>query len=240
VTPQLRRPARRLAAVIACLLLASAVEAQTRPARRAQRARGPAPHAGSLEVSGGVLWQGGFDLGSAAADLTRNPMTGTGPYPLFGSESRLGAGLGFQGRVTGYLSPRLAIEGGVRFTRPVLAIDLSGDVESAPNQTAEETLTQYVFEGSALWHFGDVQRGRFVPFAGAGAGYIRDLHEGNEVIETGTEYHAVGGVKIWFSDRPRRLGVRGEAGVSIRDGGFDFRDGRRTVPIASASLVYLF
>lgn len=228
-----------IGAFVLCLA-GSAAEAQTRPARRPPRVQGPAPHAGSVEVSGGVTWQGSFDLGSAGAELTRNPMTGTGPFPLFLADSRLGSGTGVQARVTGYVSPRFALEGGVRLTRPLLSVDLSGDSESAPDQVAEERLTQYVFEGSAAWHFGDVQRRRVVPFVAGGAGYIRDLHEGNELVETGTEYHGVGGVKIWFSDRPRRLGLRGEAGVSIRDGGFDFREGRRTLPIASASLIYLF
>ncbi len=91
-----------------------------------------------------------------------------------------------------------------------------------------------------MWHFGEFHDGLGVPFVAGGAGYIRDLHEGSELVETGTEYHALAGLKWWFSDRPRRLGVRGEAGLSIRDGGFDFREGRRTVPIASLSLAYLF
>ena len=57
--------------------------------RRGDRRRGPsrparpAPHAGSWEISGGFLWQGGFDLGDRDAELTRNPATGTGPYDLF-------------------------------------------------------------------------------------------------------------------------------------------------------------
>jgi hypothetical protein len=101
-------------------------------------------------------------------------------------------------------------------------------------------LTQYVIDGSAVWHFGASHGGRVVPFIAGGAGYVRDLHEGAELIETGTEYHALAGVKWWFSNHPRRLGIRGEAGVSIRDGGFDFREGTRTVPVASVGLTYLF
>ena len=213
----------------------------------------PAPHAGSWEVSGGLVWQGGFDLGSGDAELTRNPTTGTGPFDLFASSTSLGSGYGLQGRVAGYLSSRLALEGGARFTRPRLKIDLSGDFESASNQTAEETLTQYVIDGSVLWHFGNEPGGRVVPFAGAGGGYVRDLHEDNELMETGFEYHALGGVKIWFGDRPGRLGLRAEVGVSLRDGGFGTTDdsqdegaslpdlkSRRTVPFAGVSLVFLF
>ena len=124
--------------------------------------------------------------------------------------------------------------------RPKLDIKLSGDFESAPDQTATETLTQYVIDGSAVLNLAPFNSGRVVPFIAGGAGYIRDLHEGSELIETGIEYHGLVGIKWWFSDRPHRLGIRGEGGFSIRDGGFDFRDERRTVPIATAGLVYIF
>jgi hypothetical protein len=187
-----------------------------------------------------VLWQGGFDLGTTNAQLTRNQTTGTGPFDLFAAGTTLGSGIGVQGRVAAYVSKHLAIEGGVRLTRPKLAIALTGDAESAPNLTAEETLMQYVIDGSAVWNLTAFHHGRAVPFLAGGAGYLRDLHEGSELIETGTEYHGLAGLKWWFSDRPHRLGIRGEGGFSIRDGGFDFRDGRRTVPIATAGVVYLF
>ena len=39
---------------------------------------------------------------------------------------------------------------------------------------------------------------------------------------------------------PEAMGIRGEGGFSVRDGGFDLGEGRRTVPVASASLLYLF
>jgi hypothetical protein len=231
------------ALVFACMQfpLASPAEAQARrkPSRPVRPAR-PTPHAGSWEASGGFLWQGGFDLGAKDAELTRNPTTGTGPLELFSSGTKLGSGIGFQARISGYVSKNLAIEGGLRLTRPLLTVKLSGDFESAPNQAAEETLTQYVIDGSAVWHFGTFHNGRGASFVAGGAGYIRDLHEGAELMETGTEYHALAGVKWWFSGRPRRLGIRGEAGFSIRDGGFDFREGTRTVPVASAGLTYLF
>jgi len=225
---------------VAMLLVPTSAAAQARRPPGARRPARPAPHAGSWEIGGGFLWQGGFDLGDRDAELTRNPATGTGPYDLFTSASSLGAGIGVQGRIAGYVSRNLAIEGGARITFPTLDIHLSGDVESARDLTATETLTQYVFDGSLVWHFAPFHRGRAVPYVAGGAGYIRDLHEGSALIETGAEYHALAGLKWWLSSRPRRLGIRGEAGVSIRDGGFDFREGRRTVPVASASLIYLF
>jgi hypothetical protein len=225
--------------VLFCFAASAAAQSKRTPPRPPKPTR-PTPHAGSIELSGGALWQGGFDLGTVNAELERNPTTGTGPLDLFAAGSKLGSGIGFQGRVAAYLSTHLAIEGGVRVTRPKLAIKLSGDFESAPDQTATETLTQYAIDGSAVWNLAPFHHGRVVPFIAGGAGYIRDLHEGSELMETGIEYHGLVGLKWWFSDRPHRLGIRGEGGFSIRDGGFDFRDERRTVPIAAAGLVYIF
>ena len=59
-------------------------------------------------------------------------------------------------------------------------------------------------------------------------------------METGTEYHAGAGVKIWFGNARRRLGFRADAGLSMRDGGVDPETGFRAVPMGAASLVYLF
>jgi hypothetical protein len=228
-----------LLSVLVLLAAAPIVEAQARPAQPVRSARST-PHAGSWELSGGLEWQGGFDLGQRNAELTRNPGAGTGPYDLFTSESSLRPAAGVQAHVAGYLTSRLAVEGGVRITRPVLRVDLTADAESAPDQAAEERITQYVIDGSVVWHLARSPQGRAVPFVAAGGGYVRDLHAQSQLVETGSEMHATAGVKWWFSSRPRRLGIRGEAGVSLRDGGFDFRKGRRAVPIASASLAYLF
>jgi hypothetical protein len=222
-------------------LLADSASAQTvRTPPRPSRPSRPSPHAGSWEISGGFLWQGGFDLGDAAAELTRNPTSGTAPLDLFQSDSQLGSGIGALGRLGVYLSSRLAIEGGIRWTQPTLTIRLTGDVESAANQNAEERLSQYVVDGSLVWHFASSRSGRATPFLAGGAGYIRDMHEDNTFAETGTEYHASGGVKWWFNPTHHHLGLRAEAGVSVRDGGFDFKDAARTVPFGSVSLACLF
>jgi hypothetical protein len=102
-------------------------------------------------------------------------------------------------------------------------------------------LSQYVFDGSAVWHFVKGSgSGRAVPFVYGGAGYLRELHEGDTLVEEGAEFHLGGGVKWWLGSGRRRFGLRGEAGLSIRDGGFDFEDGRRVVPTVYGSLVYAF
>ena len=205
----------------------------------AQGAGGPSPRSGSWEIGGGVVYVQGFDMGDRSADLTRP--TGD-PLSLFSSSSEMKATIGIQGRLGFYFSPQLSVEGGVRYAKPKLSIRLTGDFENAPNETAEETLNQYLIDGSVLWHFGRPSgtKGGVVPFIMGGVGYLRELHEGQELVETGVEYHAGAGVKIWFDGGGGRFGLRAEGGISVRDGAFDFEEKTRYVPVAAGSIVYLF
>jgi hypothetical protein len=188
------------------------------------------------------VWAGGYDLGEQGAELTRNITTGSGTFTQFNSTSEVAAIPAFQGRLGLYLSRNLLVEGGLRYGRPVFSTHLSGDAEDGAPITADMTITQYLVDGSAVWHFTNASfaRGRGVPFINAGGGYLRELLEGNELVETGLEFHGGAGLKYWFGSARRRFGLRGEAGISIRDRGFDFEDKLRTVPVASASLVYIF
>ena len=151
---------------------ALAVDAQM---RQPPRPAGPTPRTGSWEISGGLDFGGGYDFGSADADLTSNTVSGSDTFTLFTADSQVNSATGLFGRLGYYLSPRLAVEGGVRFGQPVFKVDLSGDTEGAPNVTAEETLHRYVFEGSVLWHFTRpaARPSRVLPFVFGGAGYLR-------------------------------------------------------------------
>ena len=197
------------------------------------------PRSGSWEAGGGIIWSTSVDGPEATAELTDNGQT-SGGLDLFTSEGRLENGAGLKATLAYYLSSAVAIEGGLRFSKPRLSYRLSDDFEDAPDLTAEETLSRYVITGSVVWHLRSGRGKRLIPFVVGGAGYIRDLHEENELVETGTEYHGGGGVKYWLGSGRRRWGLRGEAVMSIRDGGFDFRDGTRTAPVLSGTLIYLF
>jgi hypothetical protein len=199
--------------------------------------RGSRPRAGSVEMSGGGLWTGGQSLSSSAAVLTGNPGSGNASIDLFETDPSLAAAIGAQGTVAVYVTRALAIEGGVQFSRPQLKIRVTGDFEDAPDVTATTTLSSYVFTGSLVYHFGNSPRR--VPFIAGGAGHIRDVHSGNEVVDTGTEYHGKAGIKLWFGSR-RTAGLRLEGGLSVRDGGFSYDDERRVAPVAAASFLYLF
>jgi len=200
------------------------------------------PRAGNVEISGGAVWSRGYDLGSATAEETRNTGTGTGPFVLFATDTRADASIGLQGRIGVYLARSISVEGGVVVARPKISTALTGDAESAPNVTATETLTRLIVDGSVLLHFSGASfaGGKGVPFVFGGGGYLRDAHEKNEVIETGSEYHAGGGVHFWFGQGKHRVGVRADVGVSRRSGGADGSDTSRTVPTVAGSIAYLF
>jgi hypothetical protein len=199
--------------------------------------KGPRPRAGLVEVSGGGLWTAGQNLPSSPAVLTPNPGTGSNAFELFSSEPSLEPAFGGQGTVAVYLTRALAIEGGVQYSRPQLTVRLTDDFEEAPDVTAKTTITSYLFTGSLIYHFGGSTSR--VPFVAGGAGHVRDVHSGNEVLETGIEYHGKAGMKFWFGPR-RTAGLRVEAGVSLRDGGFSYDDDLRLVPTVAASFLYLF
>jgi len=201
-----------------------------------------APHRGSWEVSGGAIWSDGYDLGSRSAELTRNTGGGTGPFELFTSSTEVTTATGGQGRIGVYLSRSIALEAGAQFLRPVVSSRLANDAEEAEDTTATETISRYVFDGAVVFHMTGLSfnGGKGVPFLTGGAGYLRELHDRDELIETGVTYHAGAGLKLWFGQGARRLGVRADVGVAMRDGGFDFSDDRRTVPTAGVSLAYLF
>jgi len=220
----------------ACITLVALAMAQTCEAQVFVRRE--TPRKGSIEVSGGGVYQGGKDLSNQAATLTRNPTTGTGPLQLFTADTSLEPVFGGQFRIGYYLSRAIAVEGGVQYARPRLEVSLSNDFESAPAIVASESVTSYLFTGSLLYHFGSGSA--LKPFVLGGAGQVRDLHAGDELIETGVEYHAGGGIKSWFGRGRRKFGIRIDALVSIRDGGVGAEEDRRTVPTASFSLAYLF
>ena len=198
---------------------------------------GAKPRPGTFESTGGGTWTGGKTFPSSAATLTPNPSGGLSSFELFNTEPRLEPVFGVHGLLGVYVTRSLSIEGGLHFSRPNLEFRLEDDAEDAPDVTATTTITSYVFTGSLVYHF--TTTGRTVPFIAGGAGHIRDVHAGNEIVETGLEYHAKAGIKSWFG-RVRKFGLRAEATLSVRDGGFSYEDDVRMAPGAAVSLLYLF
>jgi Outer membrane protein beta-barrel domain len=193
----------------------------------------PALAQSSFEIGGGVTWTGGFSAGGLDASLAR-PANGSPPLPLFATDSRVEGAAGAIARAAWFVTPRIAVEGGVGFSRPTLRTRILDDFEQATGSEAEVAISSFVFGGSVLYHFG---ASRFVPFASAGAGRLRQLDEDNVNLVTGTELHAGGGVKYRLS---RHLGLRVDAAVSTRDKSLAFEEKRRTVPVIGAGATYRF
>jgi hypothetical protein len=204
----------------------------------AQSLRYGGAHAGSLEAAAGVVWTAGYDAGSTQATETRNPSVGSSPLTLFNADARLRSAGGLQVVGDVYLNRRLAVEINGELSRPVFAVHLSGDVESAPDTTATEALRQYLVGGSVLYHFEGTDR--FVPFVGVGSSYLRQVHPGSSAVDKGSEIHASGGIKYWFNEEPRAFGVRFELRGSSREGSVALTHHRRLVPEVRGTIAYRF
>jgi hypothetical protein len=231
-----RRTAWGLALAIAGILVPAVpvtAEAQIYVGREA-------PHRGSIEVGGGGTFLPGFEMGGRTAELTTSAATGR--FELFTTESRVSGFPGASARVAYYLSSAVSIEGMVRYARPQISVRLDGDAESASPVTATEAASHYVFGGSLVLDLRQAAfaGGRAVPFLSGGAGHLRELHEGNQLVETGTEFHGTAGLKYWLGSGDRRFGVRVEAGFSGREKGFDDEEGRRLLPMVLGGVSYLF
>jgi len=194
---------------------------------------------GHIEVSGGAGMFGGAALGSHDADL-RSPTVGQ-PYRLFTTTSRMALAPVFDVRVGVALSQRYAVEGHIGYGRPELRTELSSDAESAPSITAVENVDQYVIDGGVLVYFGPLGTG-IRPFVTAGAGYLRQLHEGRILVEDGSVFYAGGGLKYGLMSRSvglvKALGVRADARLNVLSGGVQIDDRvRRHVGVSGGIFV---
>ncbi|CAN5867081.1 hypothetical protein BH24ACI4_BH24ACI4_20330 [soil metagenome] len=198
------------------------------------------PKGGSVELGGGGAWVQGFEIESPTAQLSR--ATGAQRFDLFSTDADVQRFTGAHLRAGVYLTSSISVEGGVRYATPVMSIRLSGDVESAEETVATQTLSHYVFDGSVLLHFNGAAfaGGRGVPFVSVGGGQVRELHEGRELVETGRAVHGTAGLKYWLGTGRRRVGLRAEIGVVSRAGAADSDDSGRVLPMALGGLTFLF
>jgi hypothetical protein len=202
--------------------------------------KGETPRRGSVEVGGGVVWSGGFDVDSLPANLTANAGNQAPPVTWFNTETRVGGIGGLQARAGIFLSSSVAFEARVSYSRPVVSVRIFDDFEDVPDLTVEQTMSRYAFDGSVVVYARRSGSRRTAPFFLAGAGYVRELHDGNELMESGPTYHAGGGIRFWLTQGRRRVALRGEALVTVRDGGYGSDERRRAHPSVGASLSYVF
>lgn len=222
-------------ACVAMLLVgACPAYAQTPDQRRVRR----------VEVDTGGGWLGGATLGSADADL-RAGDPARRPYRLFSTGSRFASAPTFHVRAGLAFNRRIGVEGGLLVSHPDIRTSVSADAEAAPPITIAERVDQYGIDASVIVMLNELRVGRrTVPFATAGAGYLRQLHEGQLLVEQGRLYHAGGGVKHWLLARDRGFisaaGLRADARVYLMSGGIAFKGRARPHAAISGSVFVAF
>jgi hypothetical protein len=179
-----------------------------------------------VEIDAGGGFLGGASLGTADANLRANDRTDQ-PYRLFTTDHRLARSGAFHVRATRPFG-RWGLEGGLTISRPVLRAEASADREGASGLTITETMDQYFIEGAVVIALEKLRVGRALPFATAGAGYLRQLHEGRTVIEHGQLFQAGAGVKYPLVSRAsgtvRSLGLRTDVRAYVMRGGVSMED----------------
>lgn len=196
---------------------------------------------GRFELAAGFLWTGRESF--ASRDATETAPAG-GAARLFATSAVLASAYGVEARAGITLTRLLQVEVSSSYGRPQLRTTISSDVESAATVAVGEPVRQFTFDGSvvlhpARWRFGR----RAVPFVSAGAGYLRQLHEGDTLSATGRTYHVGGGVKWLLRSRPKGmkgLGLRGDARALIREKGVAFDARAHVSPVLAASLFVRF
>ena len=209
---------------------------------RAQSARDV--EAGTFELSAGALWMGSASFGSRDATLTS---ASGGRFSLFSTATELAAASGVEGRLGVRVTRVVQAEASASYTVPQLQTTVSADTEGGTSVIASEPIRQISLEGSVLVHPARQRIGsRGIPFISAGAGYVRQLHDGQILIQTGQMYHVGGGAKFPLGSRDGRgkllkqLGVRVDARAVVRTGGVTLDGRSHVVPALAASLFTRF
>jgi hypothetical protein len=195
-----------------------------------------------LEVWGGAgLFTGGTVGGRDATERANGSAT---PFRLFATESMLGRAPVVDAGVGMLLTRRIGAEARLVYGRPDVRTSISADAEGAPALTVVERIDQYAIAGSLVVLIDELRVGGLTPFAVAGAGYLRQLHEGHTVVENGHSFHVGGGVKRWLFTRDRHLlraaGLRGDARLELFSGGVAFESGLRPRGVISGALFVMF
>jgi hypothetical protein len=194
---------------------------------------------GRLQASVGAGWLGGSAFGGQPADLRT---ASSNPYRLFESETDLGGTGLFEARLGFAFTKRVTIEGRAALAKPELETTVSSDAEASGSFSAVEGIDQYVFDGGVLVRLDEFQALGLTPFATGGLGYVRRLHEDQELVETGHLFYLGGGITRGLFSRPQGFIRSGSLRADLRLNvlSLELEEGSRSHGSVSASLVLTF
>lgn len=219
-------PSSVVAVFLAAIVLAGPAEAQT--------------SAGDVEVGIGVRRSGELALGSVDANETTSSQ---GSFRLFRSQSRLEEINAVEARIGIRVSSAVQLEAAGSYGESDLVVRLSSDVEGIPDVSATEPIQRFTVEGALTL---DVvgQSDRAQPFVAVGGGYVRDVHDGQTLVESGAIGYLGGGVNFSFRSMPdaalKAAGVRLDGRVVFGWRGVGFDDDIHTTYAIGASLFMRF
>jgi hypothetical protein len=213
-------------ALVALITMSVARAAFAQPAREPR-----------YELSIGGQWLGRVAVGSADANETTS---GGGVRPLFTSTTTIDNAIGVRAAIGVVLAGAVRAEAGLVYAPSTLSTRVSDDMEQIASTTVDSPLRQLRVEGGVLVPFLRPRSASLRPFATVGVGYVRQMHDGRTLIETGQEVYAGGGLQyLRVSRRPhlfKAVGLRADVrAIALRDG-VAFDDTAHVAPALTASL----
>jgi opacity protein-like surface antigen len=201
---------------------------------------------GRLEIGAGAGMSGPSTLGSTAAALTPNQAVPADPFVLFRTRTTLDASSSVDVTLGVDITARFGVEGRLTYRRPTLSVSITDDAEQASGPgTIGEPVSEYGVDVSVRFDLGRWRfaGGRGAPFLHGGAGYLRQLHEGRVLLETGTTGHVGGGVRFLLAEPGgwlKGVGLRAQAALSLRAGGIEVDDRVRKILVAGGGMFVRF
>ncbi|HYM23092.1 MAG TPA: outer membrane beta-barrel protein [Vicinamibacterales bacterium] len=204
-------------------------------------ARAEAAEQGRFEIGIGPLWMGSASFGARPADETN---AAGQAVPLFVTATTLDAATGVEGRFGLRLTERFDVEATGSYAGPHLVAKVTSDSEAGLGPfTSDEWVQQFTVGAALVWKLPPLRRRpRWMPFVAGGAQYVRQVHEGGTLLESGQLYEAGAGIKYELGSRSgarlKAIGVRGEGRAVVRAAGVNV-DGRAHLSPALAASLYV-
>jgi hypothetical protein len=197
---------------------------------------------GRYELTAGISWNGAASLGSLDASLTA---PAGDRYRLFSTTTEIAGAPAFDVRIGRRLTRLVQVELAATYSSPLLTTRISNDAEDGAATVASESLRQITVVGAAVIYLPRRRAARALPFVTAGGGYLRQLHEGDVLAQTGSTYHVGAGVIIPVASRGRapglkQFGIRADVCALFRTAAVTIDEGVHVSPAVTAAAFVRF
>ena len=177
-------------------------------------------------------------------DVNANELAfGGATRALFKSTSRFEPAACAEARVTVGLTSLLEGEASIAFGRAQLTTKITQDQETS-DATITESVTDYLVEGGVVAHLARWQRRRAAPYASAGIGYLRQVHEGHTLVSGGPAAYVGAGVHYALKEQSggglRVAGLRAELRGSFLMGDVALDGATHVLPAVIAGVFFHF